>query len=117
VFHLGYGDLRILPFVTYPLLATTLLTFGLSLLLYEQLNAVSLSFAAILYGLSVDSGIHFYSRLLEERRSRDPGDLRGAVTATLGGLGRANLTGSLTTAAAFLVLGFSCSRRSASSAS
>lgn len=115
VFLLGYGNLRILPFVTYPLVVTALATFALSLFLYDQLNAVSLSFAAILYGLSIDSGIHFYSRLLAEiavrrgsgggRPSR--GELAGAIAATLAGLGRANVAGSATTAAAFAVIGFS----------
>lgn len=105
IFYLGYRNLRILPFVTYPLIVTTLLTFALSLLLFEQLNAVSISFAAILYGLAIDSAIYFYTRLLQERRGQD---LRGAITATLAGLGRANLAASATTAAAFFVIGFSC---------
>jgi predicted RND superfamily exporter protein len=108
VFYFGHGNLGILPFVTYPLLSTTLLTFGLSLLLFAELNAVSISFAAILYGLSIDSGIHFHSRLVDERGRREPADLRAAVTATLSGLGRAHLTSSITTTAAFLVLGLSC---------
>jgi predicted exporter len=83
IFYLGYGNLRILPFVTYPLIVTTLVTFALSLLLYSSLNAVSLSFAAILYGLSIDSGVYFYSRLLDERR-RASGDVQQAVTRARG---------------------------------
>ncbi|HEX7408243.1 MAG TPA: MMPL family transporter [Candidatus Binatia bacterium] len=105
VFYVGYRNLRILPFVTYPLIVTTLVTFALSLLLFKELNAVSISFAAILYGLSIDSGIYFYSRLLQERQHQS---LRAAVTATLAGLGRANLVATTTTAAAFFVIGFSC---------
>jgi len=106
LFYLAYGNLRILPFVTYPLVVTTLATFALSLLIYDQLNALSFSFAAILYGLSIDSGIYFYSRLLDERR-RSGGDVRAAVTATLAGLGRANVVASATTAGAFAVIGLS----------
>ena len=105
VFYVGYRNLRILPFITYPLVVTTLVTFALSLVLFDQLNAVSISFAAILYGLSIDSAIYFYSRLQQERQGRD---LRSAITATLAGLGRANVAASTTTAAAFLVIGFSC---------
>ena len=104
VFFLGYRSLRILPFVTYPLLVSTLLTFAASLLCYAQLNAVSISFAAILYGLSIDSGIHYYTRLLQELRTHD---LRAAVARTLTALGGANVVASGTTAAAFLVIGFS----------
>jgi predicted RND superfamily exporter protein len=106
IFYLGYGNLRALPFVTYPLVVTTLLTFALSLLLYRQINVLSVSFAAILYGLSIDSGIYFYSRLLDERR-RAGGDIQAAITATLSGLGRANIAATATTAGAFAVIGLS----------
>lgn len=106
VFLLGYRNLRILPFVTYPLVLTTLATFALSLVLFDQLNAVSLSFAAILYGLSIDTGIHFYTRFLEEGHGSESALER--VGATLSGLARANVVGSATTAVAFLLLGFSC---------
>ena len=107
VFWIGYGNLRVLPFVAYPLAVSTLLAFALSLLVYAQLNALSLSFAAILYGLSIDSGIHFYSRLLEARR-RHQNDARGAIADTIGSLGWANVASSGTTAAAFLVIALSC---------
>jgi len=106
IFFVAYGNLRILPFVTYPLIVTTLVTFALSLFLYDELNALSLSFAAILYGLAIDSGIYFYTRLLEERRRRG-GDIGAAVTATLAGLGRANVAATATSAGAFVVIGLS----------
>jgi predicted RND superfamily exporter protein len=104
VFYAGYRNLRILPFVTYPLVVSTLLTFAASLLCYAHLNAVSIAFAAILYGLSIDSGIHYYTRLLQELRGHDR---RTAVTRTLAHLGGANVVASGTTAAAFAVIGFS----------
>ena len=106
IFYLGYGNLRALPFVTYPLVVTTLVTFALSLLLYSEINVLSVSFAAILYGLSIDSGIYFYSRLIDERR-RAGGDVQAAITATLAGLGRANIAATATTAGAFAVIGLS----------
>jgi predicted RND superfamily exporter protein len=104
IFYMGYRNLRILPFVTYPLVLSTVITFAASLACYAQLNAVSISFAAILYGLSIDSGIQYYTRLLQELERHD---LRGAVARTLSGLGRANVVASATTAAAFFVIGFS----------
>lgn len=104
VFLAGYRNLRILPFVTYPLLLGTLLTFVAGLVLYDELNAVSLCFAAILYGLSIDSAIHYYTRLLQEHGGVE---LRDAVRVTLRELGSANVLASSTTAAAFLVIGFS----------
>jgi predicted RND superfamily exporter protein len=104
VFYVGYRNLRIVPFVTYPLVLSTLLTFAASLACYAQLNAVAISFAAILYGLSIDSGIHYYTRLLQELQHHD---LRGAVERTVASLGGANVAASATTAAAFVVIGFS----------
>ncbi len=104
VFYAGYRNLRILPFATYPLIVSTLISFALSLVLFDQLNAVSTSFAAILYGLSIDSGIHFYTRLIQERRRHG---VREAITATLAALGRPNLAASGTTAAVFAVIGLS----------
>jgi predicted exporter len=104
IFYAGYRNFRVLPFVTYPLVLSTLLTFAASLLIYEHLNAVSLSFAAILYGLSIDSGIHYFTRLSQEARVHD---LRTAVASTLGNLSSANVAASSTTAAVFAVIGFS----------
>lgn len=106
VFWLGYRSLRGLPFVAYPLLLSTLLAFALSLLIYEQLNALSLSFAAILYGLSIDSGIHFYNRL-EQARGRGAAP-RQAIAETLDDLGWPLVASSTTTAAAFFVIAWSC---------
>src|SRR5262249_22223203 len=88
------------------LVVTTLVTFALSLVIYDQLNALSISFAAILYGLSIDAGIYFYSRLVAERR-RTGGDLQTAIAATLAGLGRANVAACATSGGAFAVAGLS----------
>jgi uncharacterized protein len=104
IFQLGFRNLTILPIVCYPLIAGSLLAFAASVLLYQRLNALSLSFAAIFYGLAIDSGIHFYARLLGERR-RAP--LEDAVVRACDGIGAALLVASLTTAAAFAVI--SCS--------
>jgi predicted exporter len=103
-FYAGYRNLRILPFITYPLIVTTLIDFAASVVLYDQLNAASLSFAAILYGLSIDAAIHFYTRLVHERQQRA---LRDAVAATLAALGRATVASALTTAAVFAVISLS----------
>ncbi len=104
IFYAGYRNLRIIPFVTYPTLLGTLITFVLSLAIYDQLNAVSMTFAAILYGVSIDSGIQYYTRLVQELRSKD---LPRAVAATVRGLGAANIIASTTTAAGFAVIGMS----------
>jgi hypothetical protein len=101
IFAIGYHTLAILPLVGYLLLAGSLLAFAASVLIYHQLNALSLSFTAIFYGLAIDSGIHFYSRLTEERRQAP---LEEAMVRTCDGIGAANVVGSTTTAAAFAVI-------------
>jgi len=101
IFAIGYHTLAILPLVGYLLVAGSLLAFAASVLIYHQLNALSLSFTAIFYGLAIDSGIHFYSRLIEERRQAP---LEEAVVRTCDGIGAANVVASTTTAAAFAVI-------------
>ena len=107
IFYLGYGNLRLLPYVTYPLIVITLITFGLSLLIYDQLNAVSLSFAAILYGTVDRLRGSISTAAWSTNGSATAATWRGAITATLAGLGRANVAASATTAAGFAVIGFS----------
>ncbi|MGH7898931.1 MAG: MMPL family transporter, partial [Candidatus Binatia bacterium] len=109
IFHLGLRTLRILPFVIFPLLVATALTFALSLLVFRSLNMVSVAFAGIFYGLGIDSSIYFYGLLRDKaaRRPLDSDGLRRAVTETLRELGGANVVASTTTAVAFLVIGLS----------
>lgn len=104
VFVVGYRQLRILPCVAYGLILATLLTFLAGVVGYGTLNAVSLSFAALLYGLSIDAAIHYYTRLMQERQNAD---LRTAVAHTLRGLGGVTIVATVTTAAAFGIIAFS----------
>jgi uncharacterized protein len=110
IFHLGLRTLRILPFVTFPLLVTTALTFALSLAIFRSLNMISIAFAGIFYGLGIDSAIYFYALLRDKAAGQgdlDRGGVRLVVTETLGEIGLANVLASTTTAVAFLVVGFS----------
>ncbi len=110
IFHLGLRTLRIVPFVTFPLLVTTAVTFALSLLLFRGLNMVSVAFAGIFYGLGIDSSIYFYGLLRDKTAARAPLDaagVRAAVAETLREIGGASVVASATTAVAFLVVGFS----------
>lgn len=105
VFYAGYRDLRILPFVTYHLSVTTLLTLALGIVLLGRLNLISLAFAAIFYGLGIDAAIHFYTRFLEERAGGRRAD--AALARTIDALLRPTLLATATTAIAFGVVGFS----------
>ena len=101
VFFLGYRSLRILPFVAWPLVFNSLMTLALSKLLFAELNAMSLSFTAILYGLSIDSAIHFYTRVSQEAKQDG---LREALVITMRALWAPSLTASATTAGVFLLV-------------
>ncbi|MET0152812.1 MAG: MMPL family transporter, partial [Candidatus Binatia bacterium] len=110
IFHLGLRSLRILPFVTFPLLATTAITFALSLLAFGSFNMISVAFAGIFYGLGIDSAIYFYALLSEKAAAHavlDRVAVRSAVCETLQEIGVANLVASTTTAVAFFVIGLS----------
>jgi len=104
IFQIGYRNLGILPLIGYQLAAGSLFAFAASVVIFRQLNALSFCFAAIFYGLAIDAVIYFYSRLLEERRTAP---LDEAIVRTCAGIGAANLVASLTTAAAFAVIGLS----------
>lgn len=105
VFYIGYRDLRILPFVTYHLTITTILTLALGIVLLGKLNLISLAFAAIFYGLGIDAAIHFYTRFLEERAQQE--DPEAALAVTIEALLRPTLLATATTALAFGVVGYS----------
>ena len=111
IFHLGLRSLRILPFVTLPLVLTTIAMFAVSLLWYGSLTMISVASAAIFYGLGIDSSIYFYHLLREKAAELDqPLDaarVEQAVADTLVEIGAATVVASTTTAIAFLVIGYS----------
>lgn len=72
------------------------------------MNLVTINFPCILVGLGVDFGIHWLLRYEELRAlGRDP---LAAMIETMRGSGVENLTGALSTAVAFLALGFTTFR-------
>lgn len=105
VFLVGYRSLEILPLVTWQIVLGTLVTFALGLLVEGQLNAVSLAFAVIFYGLGIDAAIHFYTRFLEEWGGRGPID--SPLARTVRGLLPATVVAATTSAVGFVVIAFS----------
>jgi predicted RND superfamily exporter protein len=77
---------------------------GFTTLVIGHLNILTVTFAPILIGLAIDFGIHFITRYEEEIRNR-----RSAVEAVEKAMvftGQGIVTGALTTACAFLAMGF-----------
>lgn len=69
-----------------------------------HLNILTITFLPILIGLAIDFGIHLVSRYEEELRAGRPE--QQAVEMALVQTGRGIFTGGLTTAGAFLAMGF-----------
>ncbi len=77
---------------------------GFGTLAVGHLNILTVTFAPILIGLAIDFGIHFITRFEEEvRKKASP---REAVERALVFTGQGIVTGALTTAVAFLAMGF-----------
>src|SRR4051812_44975356 len=77
---------------------------GFTTAVIGHLNVLTITFAPMLIGLAIDFGVHFITRYEEEmRRGRtEPEGVTKAMVYT----GQGIVTGALTTAAAFLAMGF-----------
>ncbi|HEY0369338.1 MAG TPA: MMPL family transporter, partial [Chthoniobacterales bacterium] len=102
VFWFGFN--RWLPLIGmgFSLLLSCLVALAAGLLIFGELNMVTVGFCAILIGLGVDFAILIFGRY---QQARDDGEdhLRGVDTA-IRNLGRAVFFGALTTAVGFLAL-------------
>ncbi|HEY3913930.1 MAG TPA: MMPL family transporter, partial [Verrucomicrobiae bacterium] len=79
-------------------------TMGYTTLVIGHLNILTITFAPILIGLAIDFAIHFITRYEEEMRNHlTPSD---AVEKAMVFTGQGIVTGALTTAGAFLAMGF-----------
>jgi len=105
VFVLGYRSVGVVPLIAYQVLLGTLVTFALGLLVEGRLNAISLAFAVIFYGLGVDAAIHFYTRFLEEWGGTGP--IEKPLARTVASLLPATSVAATTSAVAFVAIGFS----------
>ncbi|WP_262692831.1 efflux RND transporter permease subunit [Kordiimonas aestuarii] len=101
---LHYRRLMAIPLIVLPLVVGILWTVGITVLVIGGLNLITIFLALILFGLGIDFGIHNFSRYAE---SRGEGlGHREALATILGHTGKASLVAGITTAAGFLVLGF-----------
>src|SRR5947209_8963906 len=86
----------------FSLLLCCLVALACGLLIFGELNMVTVGFCAILIGLGVDFAILIYGRY---QQARDEGtDHAAAVEEAVQNLGRAVFFGALTTAVGFLAL-------------
>ena len=102
VFYVGFK--RWLPLIGmgFSLLLCCLVALAVGLLIFGELNMVTVGFCAILIGLGVDFAILIFGRY---QQARDDGcDHAAAVSEAVKNLGKAIFFGALTTAVGFLAL-------------
>lgn len=97
-----FRSFRGLVCVLLPLIMGTVWTVGLVSVTVGYLNLLTAFIFAVLLGLGIDFGIHFYGRYREERASGKP-PLEAMVQTHLH-CGEASILAATTTAAAFLAL-------------
>ena len=95
----GLRSLRLVAATLFTLATGLIWTATFATLAVGELNLISVAFAVLFIGLSVDFGIHFALRLREETDSG--GDPAGAMRRTAGGVG-----GALTLCAVAAAIGF-----------
>jgi uncharacterized protein len=102
VFYIGFHRWLPLMGMGLTLLLCCLVALATGLLIFHQLNMVTIGFCAILIGLGVDFAILVFGRY---QQARDEGtDHPAAVSETIQGLGKAIFFGALTTAVGFMAL-------------
>lgn len=79
-------------------------TMGFTTLSIGHLNILTITFAPILIGLAIDFGIHYITRYEEETRHGH--SIEEAIFKATVFTGQGIITGALTTAVAFLAMGF-----------
>lgn len=95
---------RAILIIGIPLIMGLAWTFGLTYFLIGELNLITTFLVAILLGLGINFGIHFFKRYLEFRDSNTPEEALKLMYGS--SVGVSSITASLTTAAAFFSLIF-----------
>lgn len=102
VFYIGFRRWLPLLGMGFSLLLCCVVALAVGLLIFGELNMVTVGFCAILIGLGVDFAILVFGRY---QQARDDGlDHTAAVGDAIKSLGRAVFFGALTTAVGFLAL-------------
>lgn len=102
VFYIGFRRWLPLLGMALSLLLCCLVALAIGLLIFHELNMVTIGFCAILIGLGVDFAILIFGRY---QQARDEGsDHPKAIAVSIASLGRAIFFGALTTAVGFLAL-------------
>jgi len=88
--------------VAVPLVVGVVWTMGIASLFVDRITQVTLTFAAIMIGLSIDFSIHFYNRFLDDMRGGKT--VPEAVAIAINQTGPSIVAGAITTGVAFFAL-------------
>ena len=67
----AFKNIRVIFFLVLSIVVGLIITLGLTTIIVGQLNLISVAFAVLFIGLSVDYGIQIYSRILENKNSSE----------------------------------------------
>ncbi len=104
LFGLVFKRVGVLLYIGIPLVMVVSWTIGVGWIMFGQLNVISASFAAVLVALGIDYAIHIYNRYIRERSFGQ--NLEDAFRIALENTGWGVIIGMVTTAVAFLSLGY-----------
>lgn len=104
LFGFVFKRMGVLLYIGIPLVMVVSWTIGIGWLIYGQLNIISASFAAVLVALGIDYAIHIYNRYIVERSNG--ASIEEAFAISLENTGWGVIIGMVTTAVAFLSLGW-----------
>ncbi len=104
LFGLVFKRVGVLLYIGIPLVMVVSWTIGVGWIMFGQLNVISASFAAVLVALGIDYAIHIYNRYIRERALGE--SLEDSFRIALENTGWGVIIGMVTTAVAFLSLGY-----------
>jgi len=99
---LYFRRLMAVVIIGIPLAMSLSWTFGLTRLVIGRLNTMTVFLFVVLFGLGIDYGIHLFARYLEFRRKGV--SIQDALPKAILSTGRALVTSTMTTSAAFYTL-------------
>ena len=71
ILWIAFRNIKAIFYLIISILTGLIITLGLTTLIVGQLNLISVAFAVLFIGLSVDYGIQIYSRILEDENKSE----------------------------------------------
>ena len=71
ILWIAFRNIKAIFYLIISILTGLIITLGLTTVIVGQLNLISVAFAVLFIGLSVDYGIQIYSRILEDKEKSE----------------------------------------------